>query len=95
MPSVTMRELKQNPQAVVRKVLEADEPFHITSHGADTGVVIQPATDMSYPRRGVSGAILNAIADRTPLTKEQAEAWKHDIIEGIDDPLWDDPWERK
>jgi len=92
MPTVTMRELKQNPQAVVREILETAESFRVTSHGHDTGVVMQPAGVREQPQRFVSGEVLNDRSWITGLTSEQAHAWKEDIAAGIaaDDVV--DPW---
>jgi len=93
MPTITMRQLKQNPQAAVQQVLAAQEPITVTSRGLDTGVVMQPATPTG-PQRYVSGAVLNALADRTPLTREEAQAWMDDIENGMEYDLVTDPWER-
>ena len=92
MPTVTMRELKQNPQAVVSHVLTTNEPFHITSHGHETGVVVQPVQTQVIPRRFLPGSVLNEIFATTPLSPEQAQSWKDDIAAAIDDDVID-PWE--
>ncbi|MDR1634167.1 MAG: type II toxin-antitoxin system prevent-host-death family antitoxin [Bifidobacteriaceae bacterium] len=41
MPTVTTRELKQNPRAVVERALATGLPYRITSHGRDTGAAVQ------------------------------------------------------
>jgi hypothetical protein len=43
MPNVTMRELKQNPSAVIEKVLARRVHFDVTAHGHPTGVVLAVA----------------------------------------------------
>jgi prevent-host-death family protein len=45
MPTVTMRELKQNPNAVVEKVLARRVAFEVTSRGRPTGVVLRVDDD--------------------------------------------------
>jgi len=93
MPTITMRELKQNPQSAVQQVLAANQPFTVTSRGHDTGVVMQPARPTG-PQPFVTGAVLNAIADLSPLTPEAAQAWKDDIENGMEYDLVADHWER-
>ena len=90
-----MRELKQNPHAVVTQVLAADEPFRLVSRGYDTGVVMQPATAQSNPQRFVSGAALNAMRNLAPLTAEQRQAWKDDIATAIGEDDVEDPWRHR
>ena len=92
MSTVTMRELKQNPQAVVSQVLAANEPYRITSHGHETGVVVQPAQTKVTPRRSLPGSVLNEIFASAPLSPEQAQSWKEDIDAAVDDDITD-PWE--
>ena len=94
MPTVTMRELKQNPQAVVSQVLAANETYRITSHGHETGVVVQPAQTQVAPRPFLSGAVLNEIFATAPLSPEQARSWKEDIDAAVDDEVID-PWESR
>ena len=90
-----MRELKQNPQAVVRQVLANGGAFKLTSRGYDTGVVIQPAQSSARPQRFVSGAVLNALKGLAPLTPAQALSWKQDIAEAIEDDAVADPWDHR
>ena len=90
-----MRELKQNPQDVVRRVLATGQPYHITSHGRQTGAVVQPAELASgYPKAFLTGAELNDLFARTRLTPEQAQAWRDDIEAATYDEPPTDPWER-
>lgn len=86
-----MRELKQNPYAAVKQVLEARQPFEITSRGYDTGVVIQPATGDSHPRRYVSGEMLNALRS-LQLSADEKQSWKDDIAAAVGDDAIEDPW---
>lgn len=89
MSSVGARELKQNPQSVIRRVLETGEELEITSYGRPTGVRLVP--DSPAPRSWVSGRDL---ADIPPLGDEDAERWKKDLRR-LDDDGPSDPWERE
>ncbi|MCL2090002.1 MAG: type II toxin-antitoxin system Phd/YefM family antitoxin [Micrococcales bacterium] len=51
MQTVTMRELKQNPNAVVEKVLTQRVVFEVTSRGRPTGVVLRVANDPDLQNR--------------------------------------------
>ena len=75
-PSVTTADLKQNPAAVLRKVLEHG-PHRITAHGKPTGAVIAP--EVPLKKDALNGAELMDLAARTPLTDEQARSWLRDI----------------
>jgi antitoxin (DNA-binding transcriptional repressor) of toxin-antitoxin stability system len=55
---VGTRELKQNPNAVIVRVLETGEPAAVTAHGRATGVQLAPVEPLR--RRWVSGAALRA-----------------------------------
>lgn len=90
MATVGTRELKQNPQAVVRRVLETGEAVEVTSHGHRTGVALVPAT--TGPRRWVRGSDLARI---TPMD-EPATRRLHDDLDAVDhDDEPTDPWERR
>ena len=75
-PSVTTADLKQNPAAVLRKVLEHG-PHRITAHGKPTGAVIAP--EVPQKKDTLTGSELMEIAARSPLTPEQARSWLEDI----------------
>jgi len=94
MSTVTMRQLKQNPQEVVRQVLATGQPVHITSHGRDTGAVVQAAAAPAQPKPFLTGAELNALFAQTPLSRDAAQAWKDDIESATYDEPPTDPWER-
>jgi prevent-host-death family protein len=87
MPPVTIRELKQNPRAVVERALATGLPYRITSHGQDTGAAVQ--ADAAGPRRGVPGAALNALP---PVPDAVGQAWKDDIAAARLDHTPVDPW---
>ncbi|MDR1513597.1 MAG: type II toxin-antitoxin system Phd/YefM family antitoxin [Propionibacteriaceae bacterium] len=87
MPTVTIRELKQNPRAVVERALATGLPYRITSHGRDTGAVVQ--ADAAGPRRVVPGAALNALP---PVSDAVGQAWKDDIAAARLDHGPVDPW---
>lgn len=86
MATVGTRDLKQNPLAVVRRVLETGEPLEVTTHGHPTGVALVPAA--AAPRRWVRGADLTRI---TPMSGGEAERL-HEDLAGIDDDEPVDPW---
>lgn len=87
MDSVGTRELKQNPHAVVRRVLETGEPLEVTSHGHPTGVRL--VRDADAPRRWVRGADLARIAAIDDAT---ARRWHDDLAEIVHDEVRD-PWD--
>ncbi|GAB3171127.1 hypothetical protein GCM10027059_38780 [Myceligenerans halotolerans] len=89
MRTVGTRELKQNPQAVIQRVLETGEDHEITAYGQPTGVVL--VRREPRPKRWVRGSEMPEI---TPMSREDREAWKRDI------DVWEkeelvDPWERR
>lgn len=87
MTTVGTRDLKQNPQAVLRRVLASGEPVEVTSHGHPTGVALVPLA--TGPRPWVRGAELAAI---TPLTDDAAQRL-HDDLAAVDhDDAPADPW---
>ena len=90
-----MRELKQNPGAVVDQVLTMGQPLHITRHGQHTGVCIQVGATGRGPLDLVPGSVLNAMAATRQLTRAQAQAWQDDIDETDLDHSISDPWESK
>ena len=90
MLTITTRQLKQNPAAVVREVLETGQSAEITAHGQPTGVLLTPAG--SGRRTWVSGtAIARTVA---PLDAGQAQAWHDDLAASRDSDFGSDPWSR-
>jgi len=88
METIGTRELKQNPQAVISRVLETGEPIEITVYGRPTGVRL--SLDEPRTARWVSGAALRM----PPLTDAEREAWHRDLEplrEEEGEPV--DPWE--
>lgn len=68
MPTITTRELRQNPAAAIRRVLDQSEPMAVTAHGRPTGVVLAAAS--AERRTWVSGrALLDAVS---PLAADTA-----------------------
>lgn len=60
MKTVETRELEQNPQSVIRCVLETGEEIEVTAYGEPTGIHL--STTPKNPRsRWVSGATLNNV----------------------------------
>ncbi|TQL02697.1 type II toxin-antitoxin system Phd/YefM family antitoxin [Cellulomonas sp. SLBN-39] len=87
MATVGTRELKQNPHAVVRQVLETGEAVVVTTHGHPTGVALVP-THVG-PRRWVRGADLARVA----LIDDDAVSRLHDDLASVDqDDEPADPW---
>jgi antitoxin (DNA-binding transcriptional repressor) of toxin-antitoxin stability system len=91
MRTVGTRELKQNPQAVIQRVLETGEDHEITAYGQPTGVRL--VRDEPRPKQWVTGAELMAM-DIEPMSKADRDAWKKDM-EGFlaEEPT--DPWEQQ
>ncbi|MFD1717338.1 type II toxin-antitoxin system Phd/YefM family antitoxin [Georgenia deserti] len=87
MKTVGTRDLKQNPQRVIRRVLESGDSLEITSYGKPSGVRLVP--DRAAPSSWVSGADL---ADLAPIQPEDAAAWRADIDVTEDDGPGD-PWQ--
>lgn len=87
MTTVGTRELKQNPQAVLRRVLETGQAVEVTSHGHPTGVALVPAT--AGPRRWVRAADLAAV---TPFDDATAARLRDDLAAVDHDDAPADPW---
>jgi len=91
MLTITTRQLKQNPAAAVRQVLDAGQPVAVTAHGQPTGVMLAP--EGSGRRTWVSGAaIARSVA---PLGAAQVQAWQDDLAAGRDADFVSDPWARR
>lgn len=88
---VATRELKQNPQSVIQRVLETGEDHEITSYGQATGV--RMVRDEPRPKRWVTGAELMA-RDIEPLSRADRDAWQKDM-EGFLAEAPTDPWQEK
>lgn len=88
MATVGTRELKQNPHAVVQRVLETGEAVEVTTHGHPTGVALVPTT--AGPRRWVRGVDL---ARLTPMDRTAAARFRDDIASVDHDDVPTDPWE--
>lgn len=84
--TVGTRELKQNPLAVIKRVLDSGEDYEITSYGRPTGARIVP--DRPRAQRWVSAASLATVE---PISPRQAAAWRADIEDAMDDDIID-PW---
>ncbi|MDT0303523.1 type II toxin-antitoxin system Phd/YefM family antitoxin [Streptomonospora wellingtoniae] len=91
METIGTRELKQNPQTVIQRVLESGDEFEITAYGRPTGVRLVP--DHAQKRRWVSGAELMTITSASPLSPRDAASWREDVENAMDDELVD-PWEQ-
>ena len=90
MATASTRELKQNPSAVIRRVLHTRQGLEITAHGHDTGVKLVPSSPS--PARWVSGSELNQ-SRPDAWTSEQRERLHADLA-GIDDEGPVDPYAR-
>ena len=90
MNTIGTRDLKQNPNSVIQRVLETGEEFEITAHGHATGVRLVPTH--AGPARWVRGDVLNA--DEPGLTPAEADAWLTDVDDTFDDEVTD-PWDRR
>ena len=76
MRTVGARELKQNPNSVIQRVLESGEEYEITSHGHRTGAKL-----VRSDRPKASWVPGSALADLPPMGRENV----NDLIEEIDD----------
>jgi antitoxin (DNA-binding transcriptional repressor) of toxin-antitoxin stability system len=90
MNTIGTRDLKQNPNAVIQRVLETGEEFEITAHGHATGVRLVP-THVG-PARWVHGEVLNV--DGPGLTPAETDAWRADVDGTFDDEVTDS-WDRR
>jgi antitoxin (DNA-binding transcriptional repressor) of toxin-antitoxin stability system len=89
METVGTRELKQNPNAVIRRVLDTGQEIEVTAYGNPTGVRLVP--DRGRPRaRWVRGSDLAGVA---PMSRENAESLVRQIEQERDAGLVRDPWE--
>ncbi len=84
--TVGTRELKQNPAAVIERVLESGERVEITAYGHSTGVVLAP--EHLLPARWVPGSALDGL---TPIEPAEAERWHADTAPERADEV-SDPW---
>lgn len=88
MTSVGTRELKQNPHAVIQRVLASDEEIEITTHGRPTGVRL--VRDRPRRARWISGSDLAGIR---PLPDDHAADLRALVEASRDDDEITDPWE--
>jgi len=89
MLTISTRQLKQNPAAVIDEVLASGEPAAITSYGKPTGAVIAPAEGRK-PRTWVTGKAL--MENLTPLPDDVERAWLDELAEGRQDEFGRDIW---
>jgi hypothetical protein len=68
-----MRELKQNPHAVVARVLTEQHPVEVTSHGQPTGVVLHAVGDAQPDRAGVDPDLVARINQAHALDADAAD----------------------
>jgi len=89
MLTITTRELKQNPAAAIRTVLESGQPATITSYGKSTGVVIAP--EGTARRQWVPGRVL--AESIPPLSPDEEQEWSQEIARGRETEFGRDLWE--
>jgi len=88
MLTISTRQLKQNPAAVIDEVLASGEPAAITSYGKPTGAVIAPAEGRK-PRTWVSG---KALMEMPPLPDDVMRSWQRDLAESRQYEFGRDLW---
>ncbi|MGO1522834.1 MAG: type II toxin-antitoxin system Phd/YefM family antitoxin [Nesterenkonia sp.] len=89
MQTIGARELKQNPQSAIRRVLETGEDLEVTVYGQPTGVRLS-TTPRHRRARWVPGAVLNGVP---PLDDGETEDFLRDIEAPGDHDTLRDPFE--
>ncbi|QAY69368.1 type II toxin-antitoxin system Phd/YefM family antitoxin [Xylanimonas protaetiae] len=94
MHTASTRELKQNPAAVIKRVLETGDEVEITAHGHPTGVRLVPDAP-GGPAPWVQGSVLMEVRPRSRASRADAEDLRA-LIDAARDEDGDvvDPWER-
>lgn len=88
METVGTRELKQNPRAVIRRVLTSGQEIEVTAYGKPTGVRLVP--DHGTPRsRWIRGDDLDGLPT---MGGENAATLKAEIGRQRDGDLVENPW---
>ena len=89
MLTITTRDLKQNPAAAIREVMQGGAPAVVTAHGRPTGVLLVP--EGRSQRTWVPGQTLrDAVA---PLSGAQAIQWRDDLARARQAPFGRDVWD--
>lgn len=87
MDTVGTRELKQNPNAVIQRVLQTGQDLEITAHGHPTGTKI-----VAVAARG-RWVPAGALAHITPMRPDNARAFADDVDRMREDDGPRDPWD--
>lgn len=94
---IRQSELRNDNAAIMRRVAEG-ESFVVTVNGRPVADVVPHQRDAGR-RRFVPVAEALAALATTPLSRQEAERWWHDIREGGDElsgpDAPEDPWERR
>ncbi|MGH3436960.1 MAG: type II toxin-antitoxin system Phd/YefM family antitoxin [Sciscionella sp.] len=94
---IRQADLRNDNALIMRRVADG-ESFTVTVNGRPVADVVPHQRDTGR-RRFVPAAELGAVFDASPLSKEEAARWWHDIREGGDDvfgpDIPEDPWERE
>ncbi|WP_435738081.1 hypothetical protein V5D56_05665 [Cellulosimicrobium sp. PMB13] len=88
METVGTRELKQNPQAVIRRVLTSGQEVEVTAYGKPTGVRLVPDHG-SRRSRWIRGDDLHGMET---MSRENAADLKTEIERERDGDVVEDPW---
>lgn len=89
METVGTRELKQNPHAVIRRVLDTGQEIEVTAYGNPTGVRLVP----DRGRRSARWVLGRDLVGIPPMSPENVEGLVSQIEHARDDDLVRDPWE--
>lgn len=89
---IQQSELRNNNAAIMRRV-SGGESFTVTVNGRPVADVVPHRRDHGR-RRFVQAADVAAMAETSPLSKHQADAWLHDIRDGREEEP-EDPWTRQ
>lgn len=88
---IQQSELRNDNATIMRRVT-AGESFTVTVNGRPVADVVPHQRDTGR-RRFVPATEFAAMAETSPLSREQADAWLRDVREGRDEEP-PDPWTR-
>ncbi len=91
MRTISQRELRNDSGKILRELRDGEE-FEVTINGKSFGI-LRMTPPPAERQRFVSADTLRSLYAEAPLSAEQADAWKRDVRDVLDDEL-DDPYTR-